>query len=88
MADDIVVVLVWADEGGFGWAEEGDELAIESDSHVDGCRVIGDDELCSRDDGQQLGDGGRADTVGDVRVIFGRVRAAGRSSGVRRGRRR
>ncbi len=36
VADDIVVVLVWADEGWVGWAEQGDEFAIEADGHVDG----------------------------------------------------
>ena len=77
MTDDIVVVLVWADEGGFGWAEESDQLAIESDSHVDGGRVVGDDELGSGDDGQQLGDGGGPDAVGDVRVILGEFEQRG-----------
>ncbi len=65
-----MIVVVGPDEGGLGWAQQGDQRAIESDSHMDRSRVVGDDELGAGDDGQELGDGGRADAIGDVGVVF------------------
>jgi len=63
-----------AEGGGLGWvggAEEGDEGAVEADGHVEGGGVVGDDEFCSGDDCHEEGDGGGADAVGDLWVVFG-----------------
>ncbi len=55
--EDGLVALVRADEGSVGGAEEGDDFPVETHRHVQGSGIIGDDEVCARDDGHQLGDG-------------------------------
>ena len=41
-----------------GWSQESDEGAFESDGHVEGGGVVGDDEFGACDEGHEEGDGG------------------------------
>ena len=66
--DDVVVALVGADEGGVGGAEEGDGGAVEADCHMQGGRVVGNNERGACDEGHEPSDVGLADEVDDARV--------------------
>lgn len=67
--DDVGFAFVGGGFLGVRWSEESDEGAFESDGHVEGGGVVGDDELGSGDDGHQQGDGGGSDAVGDFGVV-------------------
>ena len=74
--DDVDVALVGADEGGVGGAEEGDGGAVEADCHVQGGRVVGDNERGACDECHESRDIGVADEVDDACVTGGEQRLA------------